>query len=128
MAFADLKGFLLILMVALVVALGAYGNSVLHERAALRLQVASQNETIRLMGKTEKVTTSVLTTRIENVRAIQKKARDVQQKVQMLRPGAACELPPDWRLLHDEAAAGAVPAAPDGADAAPSTTPEVTQN
>lgn len=107
-----LKHYLALGAVLVALVAGWFVKSVIDERAALRLEVSSKNETIRLMGRAEKTTSSVLSQRVVSAKAIQQKASDVQQQIQATRPGAECELPESWRVLHDAAAASPVPPAP----------------
>jgi hypothetical protein len=104
------------------------GLSIRHayeQRAELRLQVAAQQETLKLAERHAKVNTRVITKRLQTSAAIKERAESVQVEIEKRLPDVAvCVLPPDWRLLHDSAATdSAVPPASGGADAA-SVTPK----
>lgn len=103
-------------------AFGAYARGVLADRAALRIEVAAQAETLKLASRHAKVTETVLSARVQSSAAIKERAKDVQAAIQVRLPGgpAGCVLPPDWRVLHDTAATDSeLPPAPSGADGAP---------
>lgn len=97
-----------------------------HERQYLKDKVATQEEVIKVVKRTASTTSSVLSTRAQSKAAIQERAKDVQEAITIRIPADAgtCVLPPDWRLLHDAAAADSgVPPATSGTDA-PAVTPQ----
>lgn len=101
-----------------------YVRHAVEERAALRQQVATQQETLRLAQRFARVNTRVVTQRLQSAAAIKERADVVQLEIERRLPAdPVCVLPPDWRLLHDAAATDTeVPAAARGIDA-PSVTP-----
>jgi hypothetical protein len=105
---------------------GWYAKSAITERDALKVQVSALQTDLRFASKATAVTSKVLTARAKSVSSIKSKAKDVQVEIEKRLPDvAACVLPPDWRVLHDAAAADEeVPPAAERADAAAVTPKE----
>lgn len=117
-----------VLIAALAVALAAAGwhtRSVLAERDQLRTEVKAKSDELGEYRNAYAVTSSVLTSRIQSSAAIKETIKHVQVEVERRIPAAGgCELPPDWRVLHDHAAIGTEAPPTAGADDAPVTAQE----
>jgi hypothetical protein len=112
-----IRVYLALAALAAALAGGWYVKGVFAERDKLKVTVSAMESDIRQLRRIDAATSKTLTARVTSAKAIQQKATDVQVRIAQERPSAACVLTPDWRLLHDEAAAGAVPPAARGADA-----------
>lgn len=118
---------------AVVLAMVSYGTYSIRnaytDRAALKVTVAAQQETLRLASKFREVDTKVITKRIQSIKYIKQKAASVQQEIArtpeviyVSAPG--CVLTGTWRVQHDAAATGTeIPATPGRVDA-PAVTPK----
>lgn len=62
---------------------------------------------------------SVMSARVESAARIQTVTKEVIREVPVRVPAGTPDLPGGWRVLHDAAVSGEVPAAPGGADEAP---------
>jgi hypothetical protein len=62
---------------------------------------------------------SVMSARVESAARIQTITKEVIREVPSRVPAGTPDLPGGWRVLHDAAASGEIPAAPGGADEAP---------
>jgi hypothetical protein len=93
----------------------------LNERQVLRQQVASQQESLKLATRHQQVTSKVITKYVQAKSAIKETTKYVTVEIEKRIPADACVLPPDWGLLHNNAATGdlSVPPPTGGADAAP---------
>lgn len=90
------------------------------ERDTLKTTVAAQEETLKLASKFTKVTSTVLSARVQSSTSIKQKAKNVQVEIlrQLPTDPGGCSLPPAWRVLHDAAASNdEVPDASRGTDA-----------
>ena len=113
---------LLAFIAALVVALGGalyMVRSSAADATEARLEAASQAAINASQQATAKVT-DVSTTKLAQARTrIYTEIKEVIREVPVLIPAGSCDLPPGFRVLHDAAAGGPLPAAASGPDAAP---------
>lgn len=82
------------------------------ERAALKQQLAT--EKARAVDFEARVQQSyeLANRRSQDAERIRNTTKEIIREVEVRIPADACPLPPDWRVLHDAAAAGQGTAAP----------------
>lgn len=76
-----------------------------------------KKEIERLKAERNKITVQTEKVYVDRIRVVREKGQTLIQRIPALVPADACVLPVGWRLSHDNAAAGTVPPASDGADA-----------
>ena len=97
--------------------------SVQKDWDAATLAAAQHVEVVQT--KRAEVTEKVVTEYRDRVKVIREQGRTIEKEVIKYVPLDSCTLPGGFRVLHDAATGGELPASPDGADAAPVTATEV---
>lgn len=80
--------------------------------------IRGRKELDRLKAERNKITVQTEKVYVDRIRVVREKGQTLIQRIPAMVPADACVLPVGWRLSHDNAAAGTVPPAADGANAA----------
>ncbi|QSI31465.1 hypothetical protein GNX71_18525 [Variovorax sp. RKNM96] len=117
-------GYVKAVAVAVVLAAVAYSGywvtDLYHDKQELALANTGLTESLALSKKVIQVTNVVLARRVDNSKAISRRAANVQVEIEKRIPAAGlAPLPGAFRVLHDSAAADEVPPAPGGPDEVP---------
>lgn len=80
--------------------------------------IRGKKEIERLKAERNKITVQTEKVYVDRIRVVREKGQTLIQRIPALVPADACLLPVGFRVLHDAAAAGTVPPASDGANAA----------
>jgi hypothetical protein len=95
-------------------------NDGFQKREAIAQEELAQQDRLSaaLAALRGRVTERVVTVYRDRIKVVREKGEEVIRYVEKLVPADSCPLPGGWRVLHDAAAEGRIPAAPERIDAA----------